>query len=326
MNEDILPPEELARPYAERSTVMVEVSDDEKLGSFLTEAARQLGVSSDREYPYEPSHVGFYRPEDATTTPPVFAAVLPVLDGNGQARWTWRIREVTYGQVLESAEAGAIYGDPRRMHFALVPQVGNGVMPDWPAVVHVFQLLKQVLEAMAIPGGIAASYALIRDRLRKKSENALEVLGEHSFAWRERGADPHTLDIWLDERPWDPRTLGNLLGCSDAEAEAVLWAFGFGRGGDGQWHRAEDEDAKLTDGNRLFILDTGLSLASDSQLREELNRRAAVLAETGKAPDPPDPYEMEWIQEWLEDLGNPRFRARFGRFVGRWLDGLRLRR
>jgi len=297
---DPIPEHELNRPYADRRTVSLDVDDDDRIIDVMAEAAKQLGVH--RGIEYEPTYIGFFRPEDESAAPPVFSSLLPLVETGGRVRWTWNAREVTYGQIVEAAEIGAIYGDPERMHFAMVPMVGNGVLPDWGLLVNAYEALKLALEhvELVVAGieGTRLGAAAFR-RLKQRSEKTPAALKKHSQSWRARGGDPHALEEWLDQRPWDSGKLASFLDSTVDEAESVLWAFGFGESADGLWRRNTDETARFMADVNQMVIKTGQQ-ASPEELCREFEQRATGLIETGQAP-PLDWEKLEWLRRLDEE-------------------------
>jgi len=280
------------RPYADRLAVTFEVEDDESVHQIASRGARELGLQG---WAAEPRWLGFYRPEDATSVPPAFALSIPAVDDLGKARWIAPPHEVPYAALLRAANEGFLYGDPARLHIALVPPVGDGVLPDWQTIVHALEILKTVGEVLAIPGGVAASWAVFASRLDRESAAAAAVIDEHSSVWSRRGADPYAFEEWLAGGAWSPVQISSHLECSDKEAEAILWAFGFEERKDGMWRQDGEEEAKYLADNMRMMIRMSIGQAEDQQLREEFARRARRLVDTGKAP-PIDWQELNWLK------------------------------
>jgi hypothetical protein len=289
---DILPRKELNRPYSERKKVLLRVNDEVLVSQMLRDAASHLGLSG---WAAEPRWIGFYRPEDAEQVPPEFFLMLPTVDARGSAHWVAPPHDVPLADVLRAADQGFLYGDPRRMHIALVPPVGDGVLPDWQTIAHALELLKTVAEYLAIPGGVAATFAVFRDRLKGRGPVAASTVKRHSSTWRRKGADPYAFEEWLAGGAWRPEQICQHLECSVEEAEAVLWAYGFAACDDGRWRREIDEEAQLLADNMRMMVRMSISQADDDQLIEEFSGRAQKLVDTGEAP-PIDWQTLDWLR------------------------------
>jgi hypothetical protein len=288
---DVLPPVELEKPYRDRATTSLEVDEDQGFGDILMSAADDLGLEG---WAAEPRWVGFYRPEDAHSSPPDFALKIPILDGHRRGRWVGSPFDFPFGDVVRAAESGFLYGDPTRFHIALVPPVGDGVLPDWTAIVHALEVMKTVGEILAIPGGVVESAALIRRRLKARSDAAAEAVKARSPRWHQMGADPYAFEEWLTGGAWRPEEIAAVIDCSDEEAEAILWAFGFARSKDGSWRQELGEEARLLADNMRMMIRMSISQANDDQLREIFRERMEVLLETGRAP------KLDWrVLDWL---------------------------
>lgn len=214
---------ELSRPYQSRPRVAFEISDDWTVNHVLVEAARLLGVPPRGGKPFVPRFVGWSSPKENENTPPAYSWWIPVVGSDGRVRWTSSMDEdVSYGEVRRAARDGALYGDPLQIHIVLAPEIGNGILPSWNELSHFFEIARIVGETLAIPGGIAATAALVKELFAKNSGTASSALQEHSRNWHERGADPYLFNRWLNDRPWRADELARLLGASPGEAEAIL--------------------------------------------------------------------------------------------------------
>lgn len=294
---DILPREELNRPYSERKTALLQVDDQVLVSQILREAASRLDLHG---WAAEPRWIGFYRPEDAEEVPPDFFLMLPTVDDRGRARWVPPPHDVPLADVLRAADQGFLYGDPHRMHIALVPPVGDGVLPDWPTIGHALELLKTVAEYLSIPGGVAATAAVLKGRLKIRGPVAASTVERRSPTWHRQGADPYAFEEWLARGAWRPEQICQHLECSVEEAEAVLWAFGFAACEDGRWRREVDEEAQLLADNMRMMVRMSINEADDAQLIEEFSSRAQELVDTGKAP-PIDWQTLDWLRPTPSD-------------------------
>ncbi len=287
MQGDALPEDVWVVPYEERPSVDLDASEAETLGDLFRKAAPELGLGGRQRF--SASHFGFYRPQDEAEMPRV-SSLLTVVGEDGRATWARRASDVTYGEVLHTHAAGGLVGDPRRVYIALIPPVGDGVLPDWGSLLHGLEALKSVLDyVLAFAGGAE----LIR-RLAGPLQRGQKVLEAHQANWQDRGADPYVFDQWLDDRPWLPADLVPMLGCTEDDARSVLWAFGFAEGERGLWIRGGSEDARFMDATKRAIINTAFQMANDETFERYLRRRVEQYAETGKAP-PFDWQEFDWL-------------------------------
>jgi hypothetical protein len=125
----------------------------------------------------------------------------------------------------------------------------------------------------------------------RKLRRGRNVTEERKGDWQRRGGNPGTLSEFLHHRPSTTNEVSGLLGCSDDEVEAVLWAFGFAPDDEGLWRVAGDDDAKM--------LRAIWELIEYGYNRVELERRFRELgeayAETAEGP----------IIDWDEELRQP---------------------
>lgn len=292
LKSDILPRRELMRAYADRRVVALEIDENSPIEDVFVRAAQLHGLTG---WAARPTRIGFYRPEDATSVPPMFSLFLPVIQDNGEARWSPPPHHYPYRFLLRAAEEGFLYGDPLRPHIAMVPPVGDGVLPDWPTIAHSLELLKTVGEILAVPGGVVATWQIFRKSLAMRSTEAAEAIEGSSPIWQERGAGPWVFEEWLSGGAWKPNQISSHLGCSDEQAEAVLWAFGFAEDQDGKWRQGVSEEAQFLADNMRMMIRMSISQAEDRQIIEEFESRARELVRTGKAP------EIDWqTLDWLK--------------------------
>jgi hypothetical protein len=297
---DMIPASESQKPYKDLPKVTRQVSDEMPLGDIARDALEEMGAP-DWAVNTPAFDIGFYRPDDEDGVEGNWSWFISLVDGEGRARWTYPVNDVTFAEVVRAAEAGAVQGDPTRIHVAMTPQIGDGVLPMWPEIIEAYRLLKEVLEVLGAPGALYASYQLIK-AMRDKSGKAVESLERRSSGWEERGGNPHLFEEWLDDHAWDPKDLALLLDCSDDEAEAVLWAMGFGAAQDGRWKRGANPEAKLMDGNRTLVIRMGLEHATDQEIKKVLRDRIEATAESGTAPPPPDWRKLPWMQRQMADV------------------------
>lgn len=270
---------DLRMPYAERRKVALTVRPDELLGEVLERAGSEWNAEQ------SPGYVAFYTPDDEAGFATALSPWVTLVDADGQASWQHEFRDVPYARLIEASDAGVLGGDPLRPYFVTQPEIGNGVLPDWSTIKVVWDALYYVLEHIdtiggAIVAGVAAKRGVI-DRLRRRSKSAWEVIERRSGGWGERNGDPQALDWWLDDRAWLPSELADPLGCSVAEAEALLWAFGFAESDSGLWRRDLTEESRfLHETNVLGWLSIE---APEEALREVVAEEVRAFLESGEA-------------------------------------------
>jgi hypothetical protein len=295
--------DEWQRPWESLRRVTIEVSERMTLGEVVDEALRLLGVAEAGET-YRPSTVRFWKPEDDDGGIGRGTYLLPVMRPVGGAVFQpWG--DVKIGQVFASAERGLIKGDPRRPYAFVLPQVGNGTLPGFAQLVNMLEVLKQVAEILALPGGVAATYYLARGR----PDNAVQVVEARARDWTERGLDPYALDEWLDDHPWLPDEVAAALACTTYQAEAILWVLGFSRAASGLWRREESPEAATLAGIRRLLISTAAPDAADPRLASELRRRLEYLIEHDEAPPETDWVELPWLVPELPGTSSAQSRS-----------------
>jgi hypothetical protein len=89
----------------------------------------------------------------------------------------------------------------------------------------------------------------------------------------------------LGTRPWHPADLAQFLDCSEGEAEALLWGFGYAQDSTGLWRAGADDAASLIDVT-VHEIDLAYQLGQDD-FEETLKHRARHYLTTGElAPRP----------------------------------------
>jgi hypothetical protein len=294
---DGTPLEERRKPYGERPRVDLEVSLEEDLNSVLRRAADQLGVT------YSGAFFGFYTPRDDESHEDWhWYAALPLVDGHGHVYWRFpAMTTIAYRELLRSADEGALAGDPRRPYLVLTGAIGDGILPDWGTLVHVFHLLIQFLTYAAATEGTLQATERVK-RLLHRTREADNAISEASPGWADRGGDPYVFSEWLDDRPWLPEDIAPLLDCSARQAEMVLWAFGFAKTHEGLWRRAADNEAALMYANLRLILNTAVHAPSDQEMAEPLRALFEAYIESGSAPSL-DLTKIDWL---TGGTGTPR--------------------
>lgn len=278
-------------PYEERPKVELEVSPDETLGNVLQRAATEAGTEVG-------GFTGFYRA--GSQERPTWSPVVSLVDDQGRVTWGHYFGDVSYSELLKAGDAGALPGDPRRPYLVLQHGIGNGVLPDWHTLQTLWEIVFYTFNAIAAAGGTAATFSAAKrkvlDRLRSRAQAAATVIEERGQDWASRDGQPYDLEEWLDDRPWLPADLAPLLGCSEAEAEALLWAFGFVQAPSGVWRRSADQEGALfSEAARLGV--RGYThAASQEQLRAVIREEVEHFLAEGEA------RQLELVRTpWLDE-------------------------
>ena len=289
--------EEWSRPYGERRKVQVEGAETDTLATILERAAATLGLTPPSgRFSAWGNRIAFYKTEDEKglaerAQPRLLLTELIVVDRHGRALFgVSDLRTVRYDQLLRSAEAGTIEGDPLRPY--LVAEPGWGDMPpvDWPTAYEGLKVVWEAVEIVATVGGAVGFVALVLDRVRKRVNAGREAIDAHYTNWTQRSQRPDQFVSLMTMRPWTPEELARLLDCSSSEAEAVLWCLGFAYDeADGRWRPGGDEAARAIRG-ALEELDLAWHALYD-EWEPTFRRRLVRYLETGERPPLSELYE-----------------------------------
>lgn len=298
------PDSEWSKPWDQRRRVEVEATPTTTYGEIVEAALEDLckGAAAG----YRPYAISFWQPSDDDGSGLGRSSyVLAVVRSDGSADWKpWH--EVTVEEAEQARAHGLLAGDPERPYAFVLPQIGNGTLPIWADLAHMLEILQQVAELLTAPGGLAATYWLIRGRPRE----AQEAVAHHGGDWQKRGLDPYLLDEWLDNHSWEAKQIAAALSCTNQEATAILWALGFAEGEDGRWRRSVDPESETLSGVRRLLISTASPLANDPQLAEELRRRFKYLLDTGEAPPERDWDRLPWLQPKMPGTEATQSRSR----------------
>jgi hypothetical protein len=161
--------------------------------------------------------------------------VLVIRDADGRALWRGPPFDATVGELIDAAEHGLLEGDPLRPYLVLVvPQGDVGVVLQWAALQRELEMAWHLTGALATLAGAVSGIEWIKRRLRRA--DAAKAVEKHAPDWKSRGAAPDDLRELFAATPRSTEKIAALLGCSEDEADAILWAFGFApRGPGGTW-------------------------------------------------------------------------------------------
>lgn len=172
--------------------------------------------------------------------------VLVVRDPDGRALWRRPPFAATIGELLDAHAVGLLEGDPLEPYLVLsIPQGAVDVLSEWrhlqDALETGWQLRGAALELITLFSFIAA----VRTWIRRHSAKAAEAVERNAPDWAARGAAPEDLRSLLASRPRRGSEIAALLGCSEGEAEAILWGLGFSPQRDGSWTLRRSAAARI---------------------------------------------------------------------------------
>lgn len=227
-----------AQPYAERRKVTISVQEQESLASVLERAAALMGLQPPADSwtggRFDASHrkIAFYKPEDdegPVERPQgrLMLGELVLVDRDGRAIFgVHDLRTVGYDDLLGAAEAGAIDGDPLKPYLILDEGWGDVPPVDWATVQEGFDVAWEVIKALAVVTGATTGGVKAKQWLTERLARGRDALAANP-EWSQRGYRPDQFVTLLSTRDWNTADLARLLGCSEQEAEAVLWALGY---------------------------------------------------------------------------------------------------
>lgn len=288
-------------PYAERRFAEIEAPGTASIAEVLEEAAAKLGIKPPEGHQfatYTAAHtrLGFYRPEDENGIERRVWELgeLAVVDRHGRAVFgVHDNRAITIDQLIRTAEAGLLDGDPLRPYLIVEAPYGDAPPIDLATFKVALDALWDVITAVSTVGGAVAFGKLVLDAARNRVGAGRQAL---DAAWPDlpqRLGRPDQLWRVVLLRPWTAQEIADLLDCETEVAEGLLLVTGFSPDEHGRWTATTTEDGKL-----LFELLTIVNRA-EKRGRELFVDSLAVAAEsflrTGSIPeDTLDEEEYFW--------------------------------
>jgi hypothetical protein len=298
-----MPDENLAVPYDERLKLVVDAEEHDTLATVLGRAARQLGID---EMPWgDPVEQGiafcaFHKDEDHDGWNRKLETEVTLVDQQGRAVWGiyFKADEVTVAELVRAGEQAALNGDPLRPYLILSPSIGNGFFLPWVVLGGGLKLLWDFLETVSTIEDTLSFGERVIEAARDRLGRGREVVEEHYPNWAERGGTPVGLMKFLRQRNWATPDLAQLLGCTEQEAEAVLWALGYSKAESGLWRPGGDPEAELLN---VAVGDLPYSFSTDMVgFERTVQHRIGEFLRTGELPPEPTYDEDDLLDD--EDL------------------------
>jgi hypothetical protein len=288
----MLPAEEFARPYSERDRFTVEADPDETLASLRGKAFRHFGFDvPDSTSKYGKAAMGpvaFFKEGDHErikdrVMPRMHWGQLILVDDEGHAIFgVYDLRTVTLGDLLRASEAGVLDGDPLRPYLMVEGGWGDHPPPDWPTLVHGFEVawpyIRSVIETTGIALTLQEVWKRVSDRLRTSAETA----DEHR-EWSQKHYSPYQFQALLRTRNWTTEQIAVLLDCPVEDVEPVMWGLGFSL--DPETETWKEESDLTSDLVRKVHLE--IDIVSNEDPKDDLDAllrdRIKHLIETGES-------------------------------------------
>ncbi len=327
----MLPPEEFARPYDQRERFTIEAELDETFASLRAKAFEHFGFAvGEPTLQYGKPALGpvaFFKDGDEAgisnrAMPRIFWGQLTLVDDEGRAVFgVHDFRSVTLADLVRASERGVIDGDPLRPYLIAEGGWGDHPPPDWPTLIHGFEVawpyIQTVIEGTGIALTVREVWNRVADRLKRSSETA-----SNHREWAQRKYSPFQFQALLRTRDWTSEQISVLLGCSLEEVEPVMWGLGFTLDPEsGTWAENTDEASEFVRKVHLEI-----EIVSNTDSRQDLDallrKRVEYLVETGENAPIPGVESTPGEASWEEPGGftsRKRIRKLRDRFA-EWLD------
>ncbi len=298
-------PQEWEKPWDERPQIQLEVEETETLASIVERGVVALEVAFNLNG-LQPVHaVDLTLFVDDTVVRP-HGTVFTLVDDDGKAVWNVHdLAMIPYGQLVRSAEAGAVVGDPQRLYLILREPIGNGLGLDWETAFLAWLIFWRAVESVAAAGGAVQAVRGVFNAVRDRLGLGRETLHRNAHRWAQRGALPPEFARFLDRDTWSSATLSSLLSCSVEDAEAILALFGFTYDEhDELWQREGDVPARLLRSAYRDAEIRGRDLALSEEARMDFEQRLEEMLRTGEPLAEPtlEGDDLEDIPEYFQFL------------------------
>jgi len=331
----------LDAPWHQLRKTVVEADPDDSLREIMRCACGPLGVTLEPEMvrsqaayraenglpPLEQDaadvlvYVAFRKPDDdAIVADDGFGRVLKrqarlrttVLlapDAEGRVMWRRPPFDATMKELLDAERAGLLEGNPREVYLIpSVPQGDLGLLGVWQDFVDVLKILWELTDAASRIGGAAGFAILVKEVARRRSRAGYATVQRHAREWQERGANPIDLLRFLASEPRCTADAARWLGCSEPEAAAIFWAFGYSRDdATDLWVRRGDPCAQLiADDIELSFHDIYRQPGGRSRFEKLADERLRQLAATGSFPSNEEIDRAIWDDVLRDPPPKPR--------------------
>ena len=317
-------PDEWTRPWDDRPKATLTVDADEPLSEVINRAAEEFGSLPFMATLPRWHSFGWVAFDDEAAKSPLYdrrISDFTLLDDHGEA--VFGITDfalIPYGQIVLSAEAGLISGNPRRLY--IIRQVPQGDLfgLSWETFVELYIVIRTVLDVVSTA-----------DDLKERTQSAtrsvhrgLDALRRHVPRWGQRKGTPDRLRKLVQTRAWSSEELSEILACPEDDLADVLTLLGFTRdSSDGAWRRRKrDEEPVLADlEDEIKEGDYGDLYGDDIDKQRLLHDRVSEIARHGRQRVAPTPLEGYRIpeDEFFPYPSPARWRMRIVWFVERVL-------
>jgi hypothetical protein len=252
-------------PWEDRKRIAFTVPLTATLGTLIDQAADEWGVRrGDQQISVAVPMIYFYGDGKQH-------GFIRTVESDGQPGWALRWSDIQIAELIASADAGLLEGDPRRPIFW--PVIPQAVFADLAgALLYMWTMWEHYLAARETTG----LARVVIERLRRGRAAGGAGSAQPSLAWHEAFRRVNDLMSFLDEaRTTDE--VATRMGTSLAEAEGTLLALGFTRHDDGRWRAGGDVAAEIVHEGLLDLKRDGpaSSVHDDAGPRSEARIREA---------------------------------------------------
>lgn len=240
-------------PYAKLRRVQLRIDENESLAGVMEHAAMTMGLrelESTRRL-FDSNRIAFYKPEDeegiaSRGIARVLSSELILVDQDGRAIFgVYDHRSIRFRDLIRASKVGALEGDPLRPYLMVDFGWGDAPPPDWIVIQQVLDVTWDVIKSIGVVGGAVVTIIKTREWLVERLGRAREALASHP-EWMQKKYRPDQFEALISIRDWTAAELTPLLGCSEKEAEAVLWALGYVFDSESQqWIKRFDVEAQV---------------------------------------------------------------------------------
>jgi hypothetical protein len=315
---------EWQRAWDDRAKVTLLVEDDETLSEVIDRAATAFGCQ-----PWistlSPAHTfAWVAFDDAAATTPLYTRKIydfTLVDSHGEA--VFGIHDfhlIPYGQIIRSAEAGLVPGNPRRLYIIRqIPQGDFGTGVSWQTLLELYALIRIALDVVSTTEDLKDRTASAARIIRK----GIDGFRRHSPRWGQRNTRPEQIRKLVRTRAWSSEQLSALLACPEIDLADVLALLGFERdSSDGTWKERRRGQEPLLDDLEDELREgdyKALDWTIDNQ--QLLTDRVGEIVRHGREVEarPIETYRLPEEELFPGRRDRPSLRLRFVWFVQRIL-------